>query len=111
MSDHETRVGEHSGSEMQCHVPLDALRELGLEPGDRVEWNVVDGFAVAQPSDQERRGLNNASGEDERYVCMPCRTMVPGHEGVIDVPGGTNGTVWCPWCGDKMEPYNEEHHG
>lgn len=66
--------------------------------------------ADSTENSQQTDALNNSTGEDERYVCMPCREMVPGHEGEITVPGGTQGTVWCPWCGDKMEQYQEEIH-
>lgn len=54
----------------------------------------------------ERFGAK-VGGDDETYVCMPCREMNPYVEGEIDVPGGTKGTVWCPWCGDEMEQKSE----
>jgi DNA-directed RNA polymerase subunit RPC12/RpoP len=48
-----------------------------------------------------------------QYVCMPCREMVPGVPGELTVPGDStrHGTVWCPWCGDKMEKYEKGVHG
>lgn len=63
MSDYETSVGDHSGSEMQCHVPIEALRDHGLEPGDCVEWHVTNRSIVGWPT----RG-----GETERpeIVCL-----------------------------------------
>lgn len=45
----ETWVGNHHGSEMQCHVSLEALHELGLEPGDKVTWDIEDGTLVGRP--------------------------------------------------------------
>lgn len=53
------------------------------------------------------------SDTDTRYVCMPCREMSPDVLGELVVPGpeGRHGTVWCPWCGDKMERYVEGTHG
>lgn len=44
-----TWVGDHPGSEMQCHVALDALKELGVDPGDEIEWRVEDGRLVGRP--------------------------------------------------------------
>lgn len=42
--------------------------------------------------------------DDETYECVPCKVeSKPGARGEITVPGGTNGTVWCPWCGDEMQ--------
>lgn len=40
---------------------------------------------------------------DEDYRCVPCKSMNPNAAGELTVPGGTNATVWCPWCGDEME--------
>lgn len=45
--------------------------------------------------------------EDEQsvgWVCMPCFLMHPGNPGRLNVEGGVYGPVWCPWCGDKMDP-------
>lgn len=46
---------------------------------------------------------------DARFVCMPCFTMVPNRTGTLTVHGADPDiietlTVWCPWCGDEMEP-------
>jgi len=49
--------------------------------------------------------------DGERYVCMPCREFHHDRLGELVVPGGTFGQVWCPWCGDAMEKYEEEIHG
>lgn len=57
MSDYETSVGEHYGSEMQCHVPLQALQDLGLEPGATLEWATIDDRVVGVPVDVDADGL------------------------------------------------------
>lgn len=44
----ETWVGDHHGSEMQCHVALEALEAADAEPGHRVIWSVEDGNLVGR---------------------------------------------------------------
>jgi len=46
---------------------------------------------------------------DTEWVCVPCFTMKPRASGHVTVHGTGRGgdpaslTVWCPWCGDRME--------
>lgn len=51
-----------------------------------------------------------------RFVCPGCTPFArhfDHHHGLVtvhgtDSTGGTDSfTVWCPWCGDKMEPLEE----
>lgn len=50
-------------------------------------------------------------GEDRHLVCMPCYAMVPLNTGLLtihDVPEDRKlRDVWCPWCGDLMEPADD----
>lgn len=51
--------------------------------------------------------------DDTEWVCMPCFTMVPDRTGHVTAHGegysadGATLTVWCPWCGDRMDPAEE----
>lgn len=41
-----------------------------------------------------------------RWVCMPCFAMIPQTGGLVTAHGEQRPdalTVWCPWCGDKMD--------
>lgn len=37
---HHADVGDHPGSEMQAHVPIDTLRALSARPGDTLQFEV-----------------------------------------------------------------------
>ena len=42
------------------------------------------------------------------WMCFPCYTRIPGRAGMVTVHGeGDALTVWCPWCGDMMDPADE----
>lgn len=45
---------------------------------------------------------------NDQWVCMPCFTMIPKSPGYVTLPKAAPEPVWCPWCGDKMDPANDE---
>lgn len=59
---------------------------------------------MSQNDDAEELELI-ATESTEFWVCMPCLAFPPEDRvGAIHVKGGTKGRVWCPWCGDAMDP-------
>lgn len=108
---HIVRPSEHDDWEInQIHTPW-VVNQLAGTPRARVDVVPVRespfGGEILKWSDP----YELPAPDDERYVCIPCREMKPRKDGEIVVPGGTAGTVWCPWCGDKMDRYEEDVHG
>jgi hypothetical protein len=51
--------------------------------------------------------MDTSDADGTTFECAPCREMIPGRDGTVTVHGHTDAdrlTVWCPWCGDQMEP-------
>lgn len=50
-----SKVRENKKTKSNYHpevwVSVHALRELGVEPGDRIEWDVIDGRLVGEVQD------------------------------------------------------------
>lgn len=64
---------------------------------------------MSNTEDSERELELLADEPNEFWVCMPCLAFPPEDRvGAIHVPNGTKGRVWCPWCGDAMNPDIEE---
>ena len=54
--------------------------------------------------------MSDPSPHSDLWVCMPCFLFPPDDRiGAIHVLNGTNGRVWCPWCGDAMEAVPNEY--
>jgi len=53
--------------------------------------------------------ISTVDHTDTEWVCMQCFIMNPDVSGHVTVHGsghqgdGSTLTVWCPWCGDKMD--------
>jgi RNase P subunit RPR2 len=46
------------------------------------------------------------SDDGTDWICYPCQSLFPNRDGRVTVHGNTDPeklTVWCPWCGDKMQ--------
>lgn len=75
---------------------------------DREDARVAKrGMSVSPDGRHEVRFTVDVAGEpfrasdDEVYVCPPCRNLQDRDVQIV-VPGGTDGTVWCPHCHDEM---------
>lgn len=65
-------------------------------------------FESIPESESDTHSGTKTRREAEVYVCNPCKATSPETAGVIRVPGGTESTVWCPWCGDAMEYHSRQ---
>ena len=65
--------------------------------------------AAAEVLDIDTREVATDGGQSAggtEWVCYPCSEVVPKREGRLTVHGDHDPdrlTVWCPWCGDKMD--------
>jgi hypothetical protein len=58
--------------------------------------------------------MDTSETDGTTFECAPCREMMPGRDGTVTVHGHTDAdrlTVWCPWCGDQMEPVPSAANG